>query len=162
MQIRGIPLSEREKIMTNSGNRNPNEDQNIGWYSGISKHYIVSGKLLDLANEHNYDLVAGLSGTFLRNLVIFCCLGLDMNESFLANLINISGSFHHSVFECVLAGLHFNKFLIENNLKDKFCEFNICHDYLNYISYIKNTIYQKLNDKTRKDIEEIIKEYKFN
>jgi len=157
MEDHGIPLSDREKTMTKYEG-DPNK--NIGWYPGISADYILSGKLVELAQKNNYDIVAGLSGTILRNLLIFCCLDLNINESFLSNLINLTGAFHHSTFECILTGLHFNKFLIENDLKDTFCKFDINHDFLNYIKYIEENIYHKLHKTTKVKIEEIIKKYK--
>jgi hypothetical protein len=156
MEDHGIPLSDREKTMTKYEG-DPNK--NIGWYPGISADYILSGKLVELAQKNNYDIVAGLSGTILRNLLIFCCLDLNINESFLSNLINLTGAFHHSTFECILTGLHFNKFLIENNLKDTFCTFDINHDFLNYIKYIEENIYHKLHKTTKVKIKEIIEKY---
>jgi hypothetical protein len=139
----GFPLSLREKSFIH-GNETPyiepNLYDNIGWKSGISTDYLHSGKIIDLANKHGYDLATGISGSVWRSLIIFHLLGLNLNIYFMLTTIFLNGCFHHSAFECLLSVLHFKKFLEEKDLNKDF-EFYIDERILDY-----ETITEQLED----------------
>ena len=130
----GFPLSIREKSFIHGNETSyvePNLYNNIGWKSGISTDYLHSGKIIDLANKHGYDLATGISGSVWRSLIIFHLLGLNLNIYFMLTTIFLNGCFHHSAFECVLSVLHFKKFLEEKDL-NKYFKFYVDESILDY------------------------------
>lgn len=143
MEALGFPLSIREKSFIHGNDTpyiEPNIYNKIGWKSGISKDYLHSGKIINLARRHNYDLATGISGSLGRSLLIFYLLGLNLNNYYLLATVSLNGSFHHSAFECLLSILHFKKFLIEKNL-DEDIRLDVDERILDY-----ETIVDKFND----------------
>ena len=141
----GMPLSNREKQLTNY----KNDTDNINWYSGASFASATSGEIIDMATRDDYDLLTGISGSSWKYYMMLCCLNVDIDQCKWAIISFLNGCFHHSIFECTLTSIHFNDFLKIPEVAAKgFCMMNIDETFNNYITHVLSDLVPFLNAHT--------------